>query len=158
MAWWLICLLFIILLPFGTRKSIKWKIDHGGQIVFWYWQHATNLARAIVFVVCMSLTRVLVWVKGRAKQKCSLTFYVFGHTRSKCFSSFTFPKSQPWQSFFTYGTPFHAPNITSSCVLPHQNRARAFRSRCHISSFRTHTTYLWSTNILSACWSWFYGW
>jgi len=26
-------LLFIILHMFGTRESIKWKIDHGGQIV-----------------------------------------------------------------------------------------------------------------------------
>ncbi len=34
-----------------------------------YWQHATNLARATMFVVCMSLARVLVWVRGRTEQK-----------------------------------------------------------------------------------------
>jgi hypothetical protein len=38
-------------------------------IVLWYCQHATNLTRATVFVVCMSSTRVLVWVRGRAEQK-----------------------------------------------------------------------------------------
>jgi hypothetical protein len=27
------CLLFTILRPFGTRKSIRRKVDHGGQIV-----------------------------------------------------------------------------------------------------------------------------
>jgi hypothetical protein len=120
-------LLFTILLPFGTRESIRRKVDHGRQIVLWYWQHATNLARATVFVVYMSSTRVLVWVKGRVEQKHSLTFYVFGQIRSKCSSSSTFPKSQPRQSLFMYGTPFHAPSIASNCVLPHRNRARAFR-------------------------------
>jgi hypothetical protein len=57
-------LLFTILRPFGTRESIRQKVDHGGQIVLWYWQHATNLARlarAAMFVVCMSSVRVLVW-------------------------------------------------------------------------------------------------
>jgi hypothetical protein len=63
---------------FGTRESIKCKVDHGGQIVLWYWQHATNLARATVFVVYMSSTKVLMWMKGKAEQKHSLTFYVFG--------------------------------------------------------------------------------
>jgi hypothetical protein len=97
------CLLFTILHPFGTRKSIRRKADHGGQIVLWYWQHATNLAKATchatnlakatMFVVYMSSTRVLLWVRGKAKQKRSLTFCVFGQTRSKCSSSFTFPKS-----------------------------------------------------------------
>jgi hypothetical protein len=66
------CLLFTILPPFGIRKSIKWKVNHGGQIVLWYRQHATNLAKTM-FVVCMSSARVLVWVRGRAKQKCSLS-------------------------------------------------------------------------------------
>jgi hypothetical protein len=130
------CLLFTILRPFGIRESIRWKANHGGQIVFWYWQHATNLAKAIVFIVCMNSTRVLVWVKGRAKQKHFLTYCVFGQTRSKCSSSSTFPKSQPWQSLFVYGTPFHAPNITSSCVLPHQNRAKVFRSWTQLMSHK----------------------
>jgi hypothetical protein len=31
------CLLFTILCPFGTRESIRRKVDHGGQIVLWYW-------------------------------------------------------------------------------------------------------------------------
>jgi len=119
------CLLFTILRPFGTRESIIRKVDHGGQIVLW--QHATNLARATVFVVCMSSARVLVWVRGRVEQKRSLTFCVFGQIRSKCSSSSTFSKSQPRQSL-SYGTPFHAPNTASSCVLPHRNRAKAFRS------------------------------
>jgi hypothetical protein len=30
------CLLFTILRPFGTKESIKRKVDHGGQIVFSY--------------------------------------------------------------------------------------------------------------------------
>jgi hypothetical protein len=122
------CLLFTILRPFGTRKSIRRKVDHRGQIVLWYWQHATNLARATVFVVCMNSTKVLVWVRGRVEQKHSLTFCVFGRIRSKCSSSSTFPKSQLRQSLFAYGTPFHAPNIASSCVLPHRNQARTFHS------------------------------
>jgi hypothetical protein len=42
-------LLFTILRPFGIRESIRRKVDHGGQIVLWYWQHATNLARATMF-------------------------------------------------------------------------------------------------------------
>ncbi len=64
------------------------------------------------------------WVRGKAKQKHSLTFYAFGQTRSKCSSSSTFLKSQPRQSLSMYGTPFHAPSTTSSYELPHQNRAR----------------------------------
>ncbi len=130
------CLLFTILCPFGTRESIKRKVDHGGQIGFWYWQHATNLARATVFVVCMSSTRVFVWVRGRVEQKRSLTFCVFGQIRSKCFSSFTFPKSQPRQSLSVYGTPFHALSTASSCVLPHRNWARAFRSWTQLMSHK----------------------
>jgi hypothetical protein len=77
------------------RESIRRKVDHGGQIVLWYWQHATNLAR-----VSMSLARMLMWVKGRAKQKNFPTFCVFGQTRNKCSSSSTFPKLQPW--LYTY--------------------------------------------------------
>jgi hypothetical protein len=87
------CLLFTILRPFRTKESIRRKVDHRGQIVLWYWQHATNLVRATMFIVCMSLARVLVWVRGKAEQKCSRTFCVFGQTRSKCSSSSTFPKS-----------------------------------------------------------------
>jgi hypothetical protein len=115
------CLLLTILRPFGTRESIRRKIDHGGQIVLWYWQHATNLARATVFVVCKSLARVLMWVRGRVEQKHSLIFCVFGQIRSKCSSSSTFPKSQPRQSLSTYGTPFHAPSTASNYVLSHRN-------------------------------------
>jgi len=70
-----------------TRESIRWKVDHGGQIIFWYWQHATNLAKATVFVICMSSAKVLVWVRGRVEQKHSLTFCVFGQIRRKCSSS-----------------------------------------------------------------------
>jgi hypothetical protein len=81
----------------------------------------------------MSSTRVLVWVRGRAKQKCSLTFCVFGQTRSKCSSSSTFPKSQPQQSLSTYGMPFHAPNTTLGYVLPHRNRARAFCNTTNVT-------------------------
>jgi hypothetical protein len=62
------CLLFTILRPFGTKKSIRRKVDHRGQIVLWYWQHVTNLARVIVFVVCMSSTKVLVWVRRRSNK------------------------------------------------------------------------------------------
>jgi hypothetical protein len=40
------------------RKFIRRETNHGGQIVLWYWQHATNLARVIVFVVCMSSARI----------------------------------------------------------------------------------------------------
>jgi hypothetical protein len=89
-----------------------------------------------VFVVYMSLTRVLVWVRGRVKQNRSLTFYVFGQIRSKCSSSSTFPKSQPRQSLSVYGTPFHAPSIASSYVLPHRNQARAFRSWTQLMSHK----------------------
>ncbi len=53
-----ICL-FTILCPFEIREFVRRKVDHGGQIVLWYWQHATNLTRATVFVVCMSSARVL---------------------------------------------------------------------------------------------------
>ncbi len=81
-----------------------------------------------MFVVCMSSTIVLMWARGRVEQKRSLTFYVFGQIRNKCFSSSTFPKSQPRQNLSAYGTPFHAPSTASSYVLPHRNRARAFRS------------------------------
>ncbi len=84
-------LLFTILRPFGTKKSIRRKVDHGGQILLWYWQHATNLAKVIVFIVYMSSARVFMWVRGRAEQKRSLTFCVFGQTKNKCFSSSTFP-------------------------------------------------------------------
>jgi hypothetical protein len=62
------CLLFTILCPFGTRESIRRKVGHGGQIVLWYWQHATNLARATVFVVCMSSARVLVFTHEVVKR------------------------------------------------------------------------------------------
>jgi hypothetical protein len=72
------CLLFTILRLFGTKKSIRRKVDHGGQIVLWYWQHATNSAKATMFVVCMNLARVLVWARGRVEQKRSLTFCVIG--------------------------------------------------------------------------------
>ncbi len=89
-----------------------------------------------MFVVYMSLTRVLVWVRGRVKQNRSLTFYVFGQIRSKCSSSSTFPKSQPRQSLSVYGTPFHAPSIASSYVLPHRNQARAFRSWTQLISHK----------------------
>ncbi len=118
----------MILRSFRTRKSIKQKIDCGGQIVFSYWQHAINLAKVTMFVVYMNLTRMLVWVRGKAEQKCSLTISVFGQTKSKCSSSSTFPKSQPRQRLFAYGAPFHALNITSSSMLPHQNWAKAFHS------------------------------
>ncbi len=144
------CLLFTILRPFGTKKSIRWKVD--GQIVLWYWQHATNLAKATVFVVSMSSARLLVGVRGKAEQKRSLTFCVFGQARSRCFSSSTFPKSQLRQNLSVYGTPFHAPSTTSSCVLSHQNWARTFHnwhSWCHTSSFRSHMTYPWNASILS---------
>jgi hypothetical protein len=30
------CLLFTILRPFGSKESIRRKVDHGGQIVLWY--------------------------------------------------------------------------------------------------------------------------
>jgi hypothetical protein len=108
-GWWLAlecvyCLLFTILRPFGTRESIRQKVDHGGQIVLWYWQHATNLARATMFVICMNSARVLMWVRGRVEQKRSLTFCVFEQIRNKCSSSSTFPKSQPRQSLSLYGT------------------------------------------------------
>jgi hypothetical protein len=121
-------ILFTILRPFGTRESIRRKVDHGRQIVFWYWQHATNLAEAIMFIVYMNSRRVFMWVRGKAEQKHSLTFCVFGQVRSRCSSSSTFPKSQPQQSFSVYGMPFHAPNTTSSCVLSHRNWAIAFCS------------------------------
>jgi hypothetical protein len=75
-------------------------------------------------------------MRGRVEQKHSLTFYVFGQIRSKCSSSFTFPKSQPWQSLSVYGTPFHAPSTASSYMLPHWNRARAFRSWTQLMSHK----------------------
>ncbi len=87
-----------------------------------------------MFIVCTSLARVLVWVRGRVEQKHSLTFCVFGQTKSKCFSSSTFPKSQFQQSLSTYGTPFHTPNTTSSCELPHWNRAKTFYSWTQLMS------------------------
>ncbi len=40
--------------------------------------NATSLARATVFVVCMNLARLFMRVKGKAKQKGSLTLCVFG--------------------------------------------------------------------------------
>jgi hypothetical protein len=45
------CLLFTILSPFGTEESIRQKVDHERQIVLWYSQHATNLAKATVLNV-----------------------------------------------------------------------------------------------------------
>ncbi len=128
------CLQFNVYL--GPESPLDKKVDHRRHIVLWYWQHATNLAMVTVFIVCMSLVRVLVGVRGRAKQKRALTFYVFGQTRSKCSSSSTFPKSQSQKSLSVYGTPFDAPNITSSCELPHWNRARAFRSWMQLMSHK----------------------
>ncbi len=89
-----------------------------------------------MFVVCMSSVRVLVWVRGKVKQKRSLTFCVFGQIRSKCSSSSAFPKLQLQQSLSVYGTPFHAPSTASSCVLPHRNRARAFCSWTQLMSYK----------------------
>jgi len=77
-----------------------------------------------------------VWVRGRVEQKRSLTFSVFGQIRSKCSSSSTFLKLQPRQSLSAYGTPFHAPNTASSCVLPHRNRARTFCSWTQLMSHK----------------------
>ncbi len=108
-------------LQFYVRLGPKSPLDER-QIVHQYWQHATNLAKVTVFVVYMSSTRVLVWVWGRAKQKRFLTFCVFRQTKNKCYSSSTFPKFpklQLRQNLFTYGTPFHTPNTTSSYALPH---------------------------------------
>ncbi len=76
------------------------------------------------------------WVKGKVEQKRSLTFCVFGQIRSKCSSSSTFPKSQPQQSLSMYGTPFHTPSTASSCVLPHRNRAKTFRSWTQLMSHK----------------------
>ncbi len=76
------------------------------------------------------------WVRGKVEQKRSLILCVFGQIRSKCSSSFTFPKSQPRQSLSAYGTPFHAPSTTSSYVLPHRNRARAFHSWTQLMSHK----------------------
>jgi hypothetical protein len=104
----------------------------------------TNLAKATVFIVCMSSTRVLMWVRGRAEQKRSLTFCVFGQTRNMCFSSSTFPKLQPQQNLSTYGTPFHGPSTTLSCMLPHQNWAKAF---CSWTQLMSHKKLSFSYNI-----------
>jgi len=79
---------------------------------------------------------MLVWMRGRVEQKRSLTFCVFGQLRNKCSSSSTFPKSQPRQSLSAYGTPFHAPSTASSCVFPHRNRAKAFRSWTQLMSHK----------------------
>ncbi len=87
-----------------------------------------------MFIVCMSSARMFMWVRGTVEQKRSLTFCVFGHIRSKCSSSSTFPKSQPRQSLSTYGTPFHALSTASSCVLSHRNRARVFHSWTQLMS------------------------
>jgi hypothetical protein len=48
------------------------KVDHGGQIVIWYWQQATNLAKVIV----SSAARVLMWVRGRADKKAFPNFLI----------------------------------------------------------------------------------
>jgi hypothetical protein len=93
----------------------------------------------------MSSTRVLMWVRGRAEQKRSLNFCVFGETTSKCFSSSTFPKLQPQQSLFVYGTPFHTPNTTSSYMLPHRNRAKVFRNWTQFMSHSLAFTLIWHT-------------
>jgi hypothetical protein len=106
------CILFIILRPFGTRDSIKQKVDHGGQILLLYWQHATNLARAIVFVVYMSSTRVQVWVRGKGEQKCSLTFCVFGQIKNKCSSSSTSPSRSLDKAFL------HMAHLSTNLPLP----------------------------------------
>jgi hypothetical protein len=50
----------LLLIVYKFRESIRRKVDHGGQIVLWYWQHVINLTRVTVFVVCMSPARVLV--------------------------------------------------------------------------------------------------
>jgi hypothetical protein len=47
------------------------KVDHGGQIVLWYWQQATNLAKVIV-----SSARVLMWVRGRVDKKAFPNFLI----------------------------------------------------------------------------------
>jgi hypothetical protein len=57
-------------LQFNVHLGQESQIDersHGGQIVLSYWQHVTNMTRATVFRVYMSLTRVLVWVRGKAE-------------------------------------------------------------------------------------------
>jgi hypothetical protein len=97
-----------------------------------------------VSVVCMSSTRVLMWVRHRVEQKRPLTFCVFGQIRSKCFSSSTFPKLQFRQSLSAYGTPFHAPSTASSYMLPHRNQARAF---CSCTQLMSHKKLLLSYDI-----------
>jgi hypothetical protein len=124
-------------------KGRSWRIDCPLVLAT-----CTNLARATVFVVYMNSTKVLVWVSGKAKQKRSLTFWVFGQTRSKCSSSSTFPKSQPQQSLSAYGTPFHTPSTTSSYELPHQNRARTF---CSWTQLMSHKWFLLSYDIPLKC-------
>jgi hypothetical protein len=35
--WQIFCTkLFTVLRPFGTKESIRQKVDHGGQIILWY--------------------------------------------------------------------------------------------------------------------------
>jgi hypothetical protein len=50
-----VCLLFTILHPFGTRESIRRKVDHGGQIVKLllmnqFWEQKSNFS-PLPFVV-----------------------------------------------------------------------------------------------------------
>jgi len=49
-----VCLLFTILRPFGTRESIRRKVDHGGQIVLWY----TQGWRVIIVVVQVRVVKI----------------------------------------------------------------------------------------------------
>ncbi len=79
--------LFTIERPFGIRESIGRKVDHGGQIILWYGQHVTNLARVTVFIVCMSSAKP---IKEKKKEKkkanekeklvmCNPTIYSYCH-------------------------------------------------------------------------------
>jgi hypothetical protein len=154
-------LLFIILHPFWTKESIRQKVDHGGHIVLSYWQHATNLAKATMFVVYMSSTKVLVWARGRAKQKRSLTFSVFGQTRSKSSSSSTFPNCNPDKASLHMARPStHLALLQVACCHT-ETRPKLSTTEhnwCHTSNFHSHMTYPWSANILYACWFQLHGW
>jgi hypothetical protein len=134
-----------ILHPFQTRKSIRRKADHGGQIVLTTGSMSQNLAKVTMFVVCMSSTRMLMWVRSRAKQKHSLTFCVFGQTRSKCFHHLPSPSRNPNKGFMRMArlsTHLTLPQVACCHNEIRPKLSTVEHSCCHTSSFHFHTTHI----------------
>ncbi len=114
-----------------------------------------------MFIVCMSSTRVLVWVRGKVEQKRSLICCVFGHARSKFFPPLPSPSRSPNKASLRMARPFMHLTLLQVACCHIETEPKLFiieHNWCHTSSFRFCMTYLWSANILSTCWSRSCGW